>query len=141
MIPKNNIDQETVAEQNAKQFRKEVDKVEDYIFSKKWEVKSYDDTPMPSHIWAGCVTEFNRDGQKFVITEEHWNAIVADIKEAGYFVYRQWYHNGYYGYTKVMDHCISKSPLTTAQRVKLRLQEEWSTPWGPGREQKRGEQL
>lgn len=141
MIPRNDTNQEKIAKQNEKQFRKEVDKVEEYIFSKEWATKSYDDTPVPGHIWAGCVKEFSRDKHPFVLTDEHWDAIVADIKDAGYYVYRKWYHNGYYGYTKVQDHCIVKAPLTTSQRVKMHLEEEWSTPCGPGREQHRGEQL
>ena len=141
MIPKNNTNQEQIAEQNAKQFRHEVEKVEDYLFSKQWATQAYDKTPMPEHIWAGWCKEFKGGNESFLLTDEHWDAIVADIKDAGYYVYRKWYHNGYYGTTRVYDHCISKSPLTTAQRVKLRLQEEWSPPCGHGREQMRGERL
>ena len=141
MIPKNTTNQEQIAEQNAKQFRHEVEQVEDYIFSKKWETKSYDDTPMPGHIWAGCVKEFKGGENSFLLTEEHWEAIVADIKDAGYYVYRKWYHNCYDGYTQVQDHCIVKAPLTSAQRVKLHLEKEWSIPSCAGREQHRGEML
>lgn len=141
MIPKNTTNQEQIAEQNERQFRREVEQVEEYIFSKKWETKAYDDTPMPEHVWAGCVKKFGHGENPFLLTEEHWDAIVADIKDAGYYVYRKWYHNGYSGITSVYDHCIVKAPLTTAQRLHLRLQEDWSTPHGPGREQMRGERL
>lgn len=141
MIPKNTTNQEQIAEQNAKRFRDEVEQVEEYIFSKKWETVAYDKTPMPEHVWAGWVKEFKRGGNSFLLTEEHWNAIVADIKDAGYYVYRKWYHNGYYGYTKVYDHCIVKAPLTTAQRLHLHLQDEWVGHGDPGRSSFRGERL
>ena len=141
MIPKNTTNQEQIAEQNERQFRREVEQVEEYIFSKKWETAAYDNTPMPEHVWAGCVKEFNGGKNSFLLTEEHWASIVTDIKDAGYYVYRKWYHNGYYGYTRIQDHCIVKAPLTTAQRLHLHLQEDWCTPSGPGREQSRGERL
>lgn len=138
MIPRNDTNQEQIAQQNAKQFRTEVDMVENYIFSQKWEVAT---CSVPEHIWAGWVREFQAGNISFTLTDEHWKAIVADIQDAGYHVYRKWYHNGYYGTTRIFDHCITKAPLTAAQRVNMHLQDDWSTPSGPGREQMRGELL
>ena len=136
MIPLNTTDQAQVAADNAARIRNEVEQVEDHVFAKPWKT-AYGNKQVPEHIYIGCIKEF-RD---ITLGEEHWKAIVADIKAAGYFVYRQMYHNSYYGYTKVYDHVVTKAPLTMAQRDIMHLQDEWSRPSGPGGEQMRGEML
>ena len=136
-IPMNTIDKEAAMAETAKRFREEVEQVEEYIFSKPWANEDYDHRPIAEHIIAGVVTKY----KDIMITDEHWKAIVSDIKAAGYHVYRKWYHNGYYGYTKVYDHYITKVPFTLAERTRLHLTDEWGQAYGPGREQMRGEML
>ena len=74
-----------------------------------------------------------------MVTDAHWKRIINDIKAAGYFVYKKWYHNSYHGYTELYDVMITKVRLTDSQRIAMHYQEEWSRPSGPGGEQFRSE--
>jgi len=148
MIPKNTIDLEAVERANEELFEREVEEMENSIFDetnewRRW--KTHDCGAV--YKTAGFTTEFtvgrdkNGDPIKRPVSDEQWERIVRDIKDAGYCVYKEWYHNGYYGYTKVLSYCITKAPLTPTQRLAMHLQDEWSRASGPGREQKRGERL
>lgn len=147
MIPKNTIDLEAVAKANEERFEREIEEMENSIFddTKSW--RGWQKAGDVEYRTAGFTNTIpiGRDARGDLMTrpvsDEQWERMVRDIKDAGYCVYKEWYHNGYYGYTKVLAYYITKAPLTPTQRLAMHLQDEWSSASGPGREQKRGEML
>ena len=148
MIPKNDIDLEMVARENEAKFAREVEEMESSIFDDTNEWRRWKTHECGAvYKTAGFTDEFlvGRDAKgdpiKRPVSAEQWARMAKDIKDAGYCVYKEWYHNGYYGYTKVLSYYITKAPLTETQRMAMHLTEDWSQACGPGREQKRGERL
>lgn len=132
-IPVNTTNIDAISEQAEVQFREEIDTMENYAFGLKWE-KEYN----AEFLTLG---EFGMRYKFPYITKAHWDTLIDNIKKAGYFVYRKWYHNGHYGTTEFKSLVVSKAPLSLSQREHLSLQSEWGKAWGPGRECYRGEQL
>ena len=132
IIPQNTIDQEAATKAAEVAFEKEIDTLEKAIF----------DVPFTPHkgdsgkVAADTIcSPFISQYKGIIVTDRHWKRIIDDIKAAGYFVYKKWYHNSYFGYTKLYSVLITKVRLTDAQRIDIRYQEDWSRPWGPGGEQ------
>lgn len=132
IIPKNTVNQESAAKSAEAVFEKEIDTLEKAIFNVKWTPHKGDSGKV---IADTICSPFVREYKGIIVTDEHWKRIIDDIKAAGYFVYKKWYHNGYFGYTKLYSVLITKVRLTDSQRIDIRYQKEWSNPWGPGGEQ------
>lgn len=136
IIPKNTIDQEAATKSSEAAFEKEIDTLEKAIFDLKWTPHKGDS----GKVVADTIdSPFLRDYRGIIVTDAHWKRIIDDIKAAGYFVYKKWYHNGFFGYTKLYSVLITKIRLTDSQRIDIRYQEEWSRPLGLGGEQYRAE--
>lgn len=136
IIPKNTVDQEAATRAVEAAFEKEIDTLKQAIFDMKW-------TPHKGNsgkvVTDTIESPFVREYKDITVTDEHWKRIIDDIKAAGYFVYKKWYHNSYFNYTKLYSVLITKVRLTDSQRIDIRYQEEWSRPWGPGGEQWRAD--
>ena len=136
IIPMNTVDQEAAAKDAEAVFEQEIDTLEQAIFDLQWTPHKGDS----GKVVADTIeSPFIREYKGIIVTDEHWKRIIADIKAAGYFVYKKWYHNSYFGYTKLYSVLLTKVRLTNSQRIDLRYQEDWSRPWGPGGEQWRAE--
>ena len=136
IIPMNTVDQEAAAKDAEAVFEQEIDTLEQAIFDLQWTPPKGDS----GKVVADTIeSPFIREYKGIIVTDEHWKRIIADIKAAGYFVYKKWYHNSYFGYTKLYSVLLTKVRLTNSQRIDLRYQEDWSRPWGPGGEQWRAE--
>lgn len=136
IIPMNTVDQEAAAKASEAVFEQEIDTLEQAIFDMQWTPHKGDS----GKVVADTIeSPFIREYKGIIVTDEHWKRIIADIKTAGYFVYKKWYHNSYFGYTKLYSVLLTKVRLTNSQRIDLRYQEDWSRPWGPGGEQWRAE--
>lgn len=136
MIPVNNVNQEAVAQQQEQQFNEEIERLETAIFAEKWNQKTLKNGQFtPEYI----STPFLREYKDITVSDKHWERIIADIKAAGYVVYRKWYHNTYFGYTKLYEVLGAKARFTDSQRLEMNYQDEWSRPWGPGGEQWKAE--
>lgn len=132
-IPMNNTNIEKMRIAAEQKFRDEEERLETHIFqSYEWEMHKTANVEVLRVYHYSEIIGIH-------MTEDHWTAFCNDIKKAGYFVYRRWYHNGYSGETKVHEYDIFKVPLTNGQRELLCLSESWSVAWGPGRESFRGE--
>ena len=132
IIPKNTFDQEAAAKESAAVFEQEIDTLEKAIFDVKWTPRKGDTGKV---IAVTISIPFLSQYKDIIVTDAHWKRIIADIKAAGYFVYKQWYHNSYFGYTKLYCVMITKVRLTDSQRIDIRCQEKWSRPSGAGGEQ------
>ena len=133
-IQVNTIDLDSVKAQQEAQFANEIERLENYIFAREWRAVSDRDR-------TELITVYEPIDPGFTVSSDHWRVLVANVKAAGYFMYRQWYHNGYYNETKIFAHIISKTPLTGAQLQYLGLAKDWGRMIGPGREQYRGDCL
>ena len=136
IIPMNTVDQEAAAKASEAVFEQEIDTLEQAIFDMQWTPHKGDSGKV---VTDTIESPFIREYKGIIVTDEHWKRIIADIKAAGYFVYKKWYHNSYFGYTKLYSVLLTKVRLTNSQRIDLRYQEDWSRPWGPGGEQWRAE--
>lgn len=136
IIPKNTIDQAAAAQAAEAAFEKEIDTLEKAIFDLQFTPHKGDS----GKVVADTIdSPFVKEYKGIIVTDAHWKRIIDDIKAAGYFVYKKWYHNSYFGYTKLYSVLITKVRLTDSQRIDIRYQEEWSRPWGPGGERWRAE--
>lgn len=136
IIPKNTTNQEAAAKKSASIFEKEIDTLEKAIFDQPWKQYKGESGKV---VAVNIRSPFIKQYKDIIVTDAHWTRIIDDIKAAGYFVYKKWYHNSYYGYTKLYDVMITKVRLTDSQRIEMHYQEEWSRPSGPGGEQFRSE--
>jgi len=136
IIPKNTVNQEVATKAAESVFEQEIDTLEKAIFDVPWTPHKGDSGKV---ITDTICSPFVNKYKDIIVTDAHWNRIVDDLKAAGYFVYKKWYHNSYYVYTKLYSVLITKVRLTESQRIDIRYQEEWSRPWGPGGEKWRAE--
>ena len=137
MIPLNTANVDEIARKNMEIFNSEIEGMETRIFQMGWENNHGAEVIVA---YKGS-TYVNAEGNMFSPTTAHWERVVSDCKAAGYYVYRKMNHNGHFGTTEVHAYYVSKAPLTSAQREYMNLMDKWSEPWGPGRDQFRGEPL
>lgn len=138
-IPMNTIDLDQAALATEAKFAEEIGKLEDYVFSYGFADRNGVES---LHVTNYATNHSNANAAAkvlgFIPTAEHMNVLIENIKRANYVVYAYEYHNGHYGTTEVRNYFVTRTRLGASDRVALGVQEEYTRPWGPGREQHRG---
>lgn len=135
MIPVNKTNVTEAVKEAENCFAAQIEEMENKLF----DPERFEEYKGIQHMNVGCYGFSLKF--KFPITEEHWKVLFENVKKAGYFVYKKWYHNRHYNETKIQAYVVTKAPLNGFQRELLSIQKEWNGPFGPGGEQYRGEQL